>query len=473
MRHKQTDQLSSKGQELVEEAIMRIKFKDSADAELQEELSNAELQEELAKAAAKEMLKPYKDKIERKGLNFQDITELKQKEILSADVTVIETQYPNFCKGRTLSAIEIDELIWDGIIQGVGISRTTCGRFLSGKAINRNAFKIFCKTLGIDYKLVVNRPEIPDEVIVSDFKKQKLKQSLGQFNHDPQWRQFQQFASKTACLPIYIKNPTFETFFSKLLLNCLIIKLSPNNNKTSVFYLSGLKKLSSSPKKGGFYNYSDLLWTQLATELKPFNNSLDVKKVTKNSTATDVIKATASFLKQNHIILIIEPTEGIGNDTIFEIVQQFCQHLVRGINKELEYLEKNVYKLLLCYIDKGNSQIKAIKNYEENWDGYRLIEIEVADVFKKIDLDRWIHDSQVMPLFGSGQNETEIHAKIKEIWGCDRTICEFLRDPPLPSVPPFLSCLTCATQEITPTIALLKTIYKNFNCEWDEDWKKW
>lgn len=434
------------------------------------DLSDAELSKELSKAATREMLKPYKYQIEQIGLNYQKIKELIKKEILSDKVTDIDDEYHNFSQGELwLKAEEIDELIENGIIQGVGISPATCARFFKCQTINRNAFKIFCQTLQLDYNVVVYRPEIANEVVSINLKQQKLKQALGKFNHRLQWTRFEQFASRTAYLPIYIINPFLQPFFSKLLLNCLIENLSPSNSKSCVFYFREFKKVSSSQKRGRYYNLSDLLWTQLGEKLKPFNNSLNTIKVNKNSPAADLIRATASFLRQNNVILIIEPIDNIGNDTIAQIIQQFWQPLVQGISDELG---RNYYSLLLCYIDKGNSQITTIRDYEENWDGSQLIELNVADVFNKIDLFLWIQYLQVMPLLELRQNGTEeIHSKMKEIWGCDRTSCDALTD--LQSR--FLVCSSCNTQEVRPGAFgdLLKAIYKKCHCEWDEDWETW
>ncbi|MEY3869142.1 MAG: hypothetical protein RLZZ338_3033 [Cyanobacteriota bacterium] len=75
-------------------------------------------------------------------------------------------------------------------------------------------------------------------------------------------------------------------------------------------------------------------------------------------------------------------------------------------------------------------------------------QIDVADIFKKEDLMKWMDLPQVLSC-AEVKSLEEIANKVEEIW----------------------SLLKCENQ-VEPE-ALLKAIYENFNCEWDEDWTTW
>ena len=410
------DKLSPMGQKMIEAAIRPKEWEN--------------VHEELCKAATRKILKLQRCIDIQQGLNYQEVDRLINNGYLHDTLTRICREYPQFqLSTQRLNSQDINNLIEDGLIQGAGVSPGTCRRFREGECIERNAFKLLCQTLNIPYESAVFYP-VSDNQIFADHQKQ-LKLALGEFNHINQWLEFNQFTHHKT-IPLYIKNNSEKPERAKLLLNCLIKNFSQRNPYPQPLIINFSFKRS---KKAQF-SISDPLFVQIATALKNYK-PLGIK-LNKNSTLPEIAHVIASFIQQkDSIILVFDKVEELGHDIVDKITKQFWEPLTKEISR-YHKLESYQNCLILCYIGREDPQIKERIPWQ----------IDVADMFKKEDLIMWMNLPQVFSC-AEVKSLEEIANKVEEIWS-------------------LLKCENQAEPE-----ALLKAIYENFNCEWDEDWTRW
>jgi len=404
------------GQEMIEVAIRSKKWEN--------------VDEELCKAATRKILKLQRCIDIQQGLNYQQVDRLINDGYLHDTLRKICRKDPQFqLSKQRLNSQDIDNLIEEGLIQGAGVSPGTCRRFREGECIERKAFKILCKTLDVSYESAVFSPVSENQKFADHEKQLKLKLALGGFNHLNQWLDFNQLTHHKT-IPLYIKNNSSKTERAKWLLNCLIKNFSQQRTPCPQPLLINLSVKSSTEAK------INSLFVKLATALK--NQKKLGITLKNNSTMPEIAQAIASFIRQkDSIILVFDEVEKLGHDIVDQISKQFWKPLTEEISR-YHRLESFQNCLILCYIGTENPQIKARIPWQ----------INVADMFKKEDLMTWMNHPQVLSC-AEIKSVEEMVNKVEEIWS-------------------LLKCENQAEPE-----ALLKAIYENFNCEWDEDWTTW
>lgn len=270
---------------------------------------------------------------------------------------------------RKLKINDIDKL--NDCITAEGVSLGTAGNFLSGKNVNENACRYFCRALNLPYRKVL---EIPDVL-------NPIKDALKIFDHHEEFTRFSQLIEHDKKILVSYQHNGSYVPLNLWLRRCLNHDQNFNNTETLRIEIKFLVSQGSSIEREiirqtqGKINWPALSQPQISQIGKEL-----VRQI---------------LFKQN-IVLVFDAKWPITN--VLEFWQEFTSNLPQ--------LKETDHCLLVLFVTDNNHSIP---------DKNKFYQINTPPTFDEDDISFWIGNQKVQSLLGLNEI-AQIKQNKKGIW---------------------------------------------------------
>ncbi|MEC4806392.1 MAG: hypothetical protein SAJ72_19220 [Jaaginema sp. PMC 1080.18] len=390
---------------------------------------------------------------QKQGLTYREIEQLVPDYLPDNIFRKIKDFQVEFREGDCLSFDDVEQLIEEGAICASNCSKDVVGDFRRGKkAINKFAFKVFCRILALEWKEIVSDYSSEDDLELE----QKIDLALGQLNHQQQWQKIQPFC-QPAChaFLLYLKEKNITQTRLRWLLKALACNINRENPEGLI--------VTVKPSLGKTrYGSDDIesIYKQIIKKLKERTPEINKAKPTPKKLARAII----THLKKEHLVVVFEDLENYDLQYINSLRQYLCKPILDAVKENQSKIINR--GLFFCFCaSQGNptwrseleeqGEIVVIQEFDDkgkpilpieldSWHSLMPLEIAVASQFDSEDLSRWL--TQI-------ENIKEIKDKIynfkkqyKQIWN--------------------------NSDNGTPE-KLVEQIYREFGLNWEECGIKW